>query len=98
MSEPERSLWRAVLAQAHEDAEMAATGNENGSEPFECSRARQYLRADNPEESEYLKLVCECAEIPADRVISWARRRYRAEQTVDHCVECASGTGALAAE
>lgn len=78
MSDSERSLWRAVLAQAFEDAEMASNGDEGGWEPFECSRARQYLRADNPEESEYLKLICECAEIPADRVISWARRRYPA--------------------
>jgi hypothetical protein len=76
MSDPERSLWRAVLAQAFEDAEMTANGDENGSETFECSQARQYLRADNLKESEYLRLVCECADIPADRVILWARQRY----------------------
>jgi hypothetical protein len=73
---PEKKVWRAVLAQAFEDAEMATTNEENVSEPFERSRARQYLRADNLEEAEHLKLVCEYAEVPADRVILWARRRY----------------------
>jgi hypothetical protein len=76
MSDPERSLWRAVLVQAFEDAEMAPNGDESGSEPFESSRARQYLRADNFKEAEHLHLVCEFADIPADRVISWARERY----------------------
>lgn len=76
MSDPERSLWRAVLVQAFEDAEMTPNGDENGSEPFESSRARQYLRADNFKEAEHLHLVCEFADIPADRVISWARERY----------------------
>lgn len=73
---PEKKVWRAVLTQAFEDAEMATASDENGSELFERSRARQYLRADNLEEAEHLKLVCEYAEVPADRVISWARRRY----------------------
>ncbi len=73
---PEKKVWRAVLTQAFEDAEMAPNGDESGSEPFESWRARQYLRADNPKEAEHLKLVCEFAEIPADRVISWARQRY----------------------
>jgi hypothetical protein len=76
MSDPERSLWRAVLAQAFEDAETAANSDESGSEPFESSRARQYLRADNFKEAEHLHLVCEFADISADRVISWARERY----------------------
>jgi hypothetical protein len=76
MSGPERSLWRAVLTQAFEDAEMMANGDADGSETLESSRARQYLRADNFKETEHLKLVCKFAEIPADRVISWARRRY----------------------
>jgi hypothetical protein len=73
---PEKKVWRAVLTQAFEDAEMAPNAEESGSEAFECSRARQYLRADSSEEAEHLKLVCEYAEVPGDRVISWARRRY----------------------
>lgn len=76
MSDPERSLWRAVLTQAFEDAETAANSDESGSEPFESSRARQYLRAESLEEDEHLRLVCEFADIPADRVILRARERY----------------------
>ena len=76
MSDPERSLWQAVLTQAFEDAEMTPIGDETGAEPFESLRARQYLRADNLKEVEHLKRVCEYADIPADRVISWARQHY----------------------
>ena len=76
MITPEKKVWRAVLTQAFEDAEMAPNGGESGSEPFECARAREYLRADNLKEAEHLKLVCEYAEVPADRVISRARLRY----------------------
>jgi len=73
---PENKVWRAVLTQAFEDAETSPNGDESAPEPSECSRARQYLRADNLKEAEHLKLVCEYAEIPADRVILWARQRY----------------------
>lgn len=73
---PEKKVWRAVLTQAFEDAEMASDAEEIEPETFECWRARQYLRADSSEEAEHLKLVCEYAEVPGDRVISWARRRY----------------------
>jgi hypothetical protein len=73
---PERKLWRAVLGQAFEDAEMMPIDDETESEPFESWRARQYLRADNFEEAEHLKLVCDFADVPGDRVILWARQRY----------------------
>jgi hypothetical protein len=76
MSDGERSLWRAVLNQAYEDSEMPAIGDETGSEPVESSRARRYLRADSPFEAANLELVCEFADLPADRVFLWARQRY----------------------
>ena len=76
MLTPEKKIWRAVLTQAFEDAEMAPNAEESDSEAFEYARARQYLRADSSEEAEHLKLVCEYAEVPGDRVISWVRRRY----------------------
>jgi hypothetical protein len=65
-----------VLDQAYEDAEIPASGSETVPEPFERARARRYLRADSPFEAENLKLVCEFADVPADRVYLWARRRY----------------------
>lgn len=73
---PERKLWRAVLDQAYEDAEMLTLGEETMPEPFECARARRYLRAESSYEKENLALVCEFADVPADRVYLWARRRY----------------------
>jgi hypothetical protein len=76
MSDGERSLWRAVLEQAYEDAEMLALGDGDATEPFECARARRYLRADSSYEEENLELVCEFADVPADRVYLWARQRY----------------------
>jgi hypothetical protein len=76
MSDPERGLWRAVLAQAFEDAELTPIGDECVPEPIESSMAREYLRADDLNEAAHLRLVCGFAEIPVDRVISWARRRY----------------------
>lgn len=76
MSDGERNLWRAVLTQAYEDAEMTPVGDGAALEPFECTRARRYLRADSPHEEENLKIVCEFADIPADRVYLWARQRY----------------------
>ncbi len=76
MGEGERRLWRAVLDQAYEDAEIPATGTESAPEPFERVRAQRYLRAESPFEAENLKLVCEFADVPADRVYLWARWRY----------------------
>jgi hypothetical protein len=77
----DRKLWRAVLEQAFADAELpacspdAARGGEN-FEPVERKQARRFLRADSPHEQANLELVCEFADITADRVIPWARRRY----------------------
>jgi hypothetical protein len=76
MSDGERSVWRAVLIQAYEDAEMQAIGDEPETEPVESLRARRYLRADSPFEAANLELVCEFADLPADRVSLWARQRY----------------------
>jgi hypothetical protein len=76
MSDGERRLWRAVLEQAYEDAEMHAIGDGSATEPFACARARRYLRAGSSYEKENLELVCEFADVPADRVYLWARQRY----------------------
>lgn len=71
---PERKLWRAVLAQAHADAEQPLFAD--GTEPFERVCARSLLRADEPLEEAILKLVCEFAAVPSDRVVRWARKQY----------------------
>ena len=76
MAKPERSLWRAVLTQAYEDAEMTPIGEEPAADPLECVKARRFLRADSPFEAADLAFVCDLADLPADRVFSWARRRY----------------------
>jgi hypothetical protein len=77
---PEHRLWRAVLEQAYTDAE---TGCESGDERDddangspELIRARCYLRGDNKQEAANLVMVCGFAEVPADRVLNWARRNY----------------------
>jgi hypothetical protein len=85
---PEKRVWRAVLTQALEDAESTPIDGETGAEPLEASRARRYLRADSPFEAANLKLVCDFADLPADRVILWARRQYPPEQTFEEHVEC----------
>ena len=73
---PERKLWRGVLQQAYADAELLA-GVESEDEPFiEQIRARLFLRAGTPEEKEGLRLVCDYAEVPCDRVVTWARKHY----------------------
>lgn len=95
MSDGERKLWRAVLEQAYEDAEMHAIGDGIGPEPVECARARRYLRADSAHESENLKFVCEFADVPADRVFLWARQRYPVEQAIEKSVECGSPAAAF---
>ncbi len=76
MGDAERRLWRAVLQQAYEDAEMTPIGEETATEPLKSMRARRYLRADSPFEAANLKLVCEFADIPANRLILWAREHY----------------------
>ena len=66
----EQKLWRAVLEMAYTDAELPSCD--------EQARARKYLRADTPHDEENLRLVCEFADLPVDRVIPWARRQYAA--------------------
>jgi hypothetical protein len=82
---PERKLWRAVLTQAFEDAEMTPIDGEPVAEPMEASQARCYLRGDSPFEAADLKLVCDFAELPADRVILSARRKYAPEPEPMEC-------------
>lgn len=73
----ENKLWRAVLEQAYDDAEQPQSGD--GSDPDARVRACHYLRADTRAEEEHLKLVCEFAEVPFDRVLNFARKRYACE-------------------
>jgi hypothetical protein len=77
---PENRLWRAVLEQAYTDAESGCEPGEerddDGDGPPERIRARCYLRGDNKPEAAALAMVCGFAEIPADRVLNWARRNY----------------------
>ena len=76
MPDGETMLWRQVLEQAYEDAEIGAATDAVGAESSACIKARRYLRADSPFEAGNLKLVCEFADLPADRVVLWARQRY----------------------
>jgi hypothetical protein len=55
---------------------MTPIDEETGAEPFECAKARRFLRADSRAEAEHLAFICELADLPADRVFCWARRRY----------------------
>ncbi len=71
---PERKLWRAVLVQAYADAELPLSPD--GSESMERILSRRFLRADAASESEILELVCDFADVPADRLILWARKQY----------------------
>ena len=81
---PENRLWRAVLQQAYADAESGGdSGDESESDcgdvvdgPPERIRARCYLRGDNKQDAASLVMVCGFAEVPADRVLRWARRNY----------------------
>jgi|GEM_PF-3184902 len=74
---PERRIWRAVLEQAYFDAHLPREAD--GSEPVERTLARAFLCTDSPE----LRLVCDYAEIPRDRVIAWARGYFSvAEQAL----------------
>jgi hypothetical protein len=76
MGDAERNLWRAVLGQAYEDAEMVPVGDDIVAEPLEASQARCYLRADSAFDAANLVIVCQFAGIPADRLILWARQRF----------------------
>ena len=76
MNHPERNLWRAVLGQAYEDAEVPPTNEETGDVGLEAECARRYLRGDSPFESANLSFVCAAADVPADRLISWARKHF----------------------
>ena len=82
----ERKLWRAVLEQARLDCDLPLFSD--GTAPMERVLARRLLRAASAEEADILRLVCDFAGVPADRVILWARRRYPPEQTVEADVEC----------
>jgi hypothetical protein len=73
---PERKLWRGVLQQAYADAELSLGLEENDELFIDQDRARRFLRADTVHEAEELKLVCDFAEVPFDRVVLWARKRY----------------------
>jgi hypothetical protein len=97
MSEAERNLWRAVLERAYEDAEMLSSTEDKESQPFDCARARRYLRGGSPFELGNLEQVCDFADVPADRVILWARQRYAAQPTIDELLECGSEAAAFSA-
>ena len=73
---PERRLWRGVLNQAYADAELSLAVESEDEIFIEQIRARRFLRADTPGEKDELRLVCDYAEIPFDRVVKWARKRY----------------------
>src|ERR1700761_4320816 len=76
----ENRLWRAVLEQAYVDAESGPDAGDaqhddcDGS--HECLRPRCYLRGDSKPDAAALTAVCDFAEVPADRVLNWARRNY----------------------
>jgi len=86
---PERKVWRAVLGQAYADAESPSL-SDGSEEAMERTIARRFLRGDGVDEKEILEIVCGFADMPADRVILWARRRYPLEQTIEKHVECGS--------
>lgn len=72
----ETRLWRSVLEQAYTDAELSLEFESDDELFIEQIRARRYLRADAPGEKEELRLVCDYAEVPCDRVVTWARKHY----------------------
>ena len=74
MLTPENRLWRAVLQQAYDDAELPED-LANDFEPALRIQARGYLRADSGFAAA-LKLICDYADVPADRVVLWARKQY----------------------
>lgn len=82
MPTPENKLWRAVLEQAYTDAELWADCEDNGDGPKERIQARRYLRGDGAQEGANLALVCDFAAVPADRVTTWARKKYPQSPTL----------------
>ena len=72
----ERRIWRGVLEQAYADAELPLTAESEDELFIDQIRARRFLRADTPGEKEGLRLVCDYAEVPFDRVVTWARNHY----------------------
>lgn len=75
---PERKIWRAVLEQAFADAEGTAEPDPDSGLATQVI-ARRFLRGAGPCEAELLALVCDFAEVPYDRVVLWARKRYPSE-------------------
>ena len=73
---PERKVWRGVLEQAYADAELPLGPEADDELVIEQDRARRFLRADIPSEEQELKLVCDLAHVPFDRVVLWARKHY----------------------
>jgi hypothetical protein len=95
---PENRLWRAVLEQAYVDAESGfdydAGDDDDGDGPPEQLRARGYLRGDSKPDAAALTLVCDFAEVPADRVLNWARRNYpRPKATANAPIQSALAAG-----
>lgn len=72
----EHRLWRGVLNQAYGDAELPVEAESEDQLFIEQIRARRFLRAHTPEEEEGLRLVCDYAEVPFDRLVTWARKHY----------------------
>jgi hypothetical protein len=103
---PENRLWRAVLEQAYADAESGGdSGDESesgtddsGDGSPERIRARCYLRGDNRQDAVSLVMVCGFAEVPADRVLNWARRNYpRQNSTANVLTQTALAAGVVGA-
>jgi hypothetical protein len=94
----ENKLWRAVLEQAYVDAESGyeTESNEDGDGPPERFRARCYLRGDSKPDAAALTMVCGFAELPADRVLKWARKSYPRRQIQQPFVSRAPSQNAMA--
>jgi len=99
---PEHRLWRAVLEQAYVDAESGYDYDihidDDGDGTPEQLRARCYLRGDSKPDAASLALVCDFAEVPADRVLNWARRNYpRPKATANAPIQSALAVGVVGA-
>ena len=64
---PELKVWRAVLEQAYQDAELSGYPEADSAESSECTKARRYLRADSLHE---VTQVAGVASIVAGVVLS----------------------------
>lgn len=76
-------FWRGVLNQAYADAELPLEVESEEELFIEQIRARRFLRGDTPGEKEELRLVCDYAELPFDRVVTWARKHYAPSELQD---------------